>query len=284
MPTSSARPSHEARGRGAGEGEGQGPERGGRAPAVPLKRIVSFLDDYLAIQSIADYATALNGLQLDADGPVHSFAVAVDASQRVIEEAAPHADLLIVHHGIFWDGLQPLRGTRFQRIRTLIESGTALYSAHLPLDGHGEVGNAVVIARALRLRKLTPFGSYNGARVGWSGQLAEPGTVDSIRAKLARVLDGPVRALPGGPEKIAAAGVVTGAGGSFLAEAAERGLDLLVTGEANHHHAIEAAEVGVTLLLGGHYATETFGVRALAELLTDRFGIRGSFVDAPTGL
>ena len=284
MRTSGTRPLGEERRPRAREGEERARREDDGPSSVPLDRIVSFLDDYLAIPSTADYPTALNGLQIEADGPVRSFAVAVDASQRVIEEASTHADLLIVHHGIFWEGLQPLRGPRFRRVRTLIERGTALYSAHLPLDGHPEVGNAIAIARALGIRDPEPFGSYNGTPVGWCGRLAEPQAEDAIRARLARVVAGPVGALPGGPGIVNAVGVVTGAGGSLLVEAAARGLDLLVTGEANHHHAIEAAEVGVTLLLGGHYATETFGVRALAELLTERFGIQGSFVDAPTGL
>ncbi len=284
MPENGTPPPGETAKRRKGEGEEENPTRRDDDSGVPLERIVSFLDDYLAVHSTPDYPTALNGLQVEAAGPVRTFAVAVDASQRVIDETTPHADLLIVHHGIFWDGLRPLRGPRFRRVRALIESGTALYSAHLPLDGHPEVGNAVAIARALRLRNLNPFGSYKGAPVGWSGRFTEPIPENTVRTELAQVLEGPVGVLPGGPDVVATVGVVTGAGGSLLAEAAERGVDLLITGEANHHHAIEAAEVGVTVLLGGHYATETFGVKALADVVTNRFGIKGRFVDAPTGL
>lgn len=251
--------------------------------AVPLADVAGFLDEYLAIGDAPDYPGALNGLQMEGPESVKRFAVAVDASEAVIAEAGEWADLLIVHHGLFWGGLQPLTGPRFRRVRRLIESGTALYSAHLPLDGHPEVGNAAVLARKLGIAGLEPFGDYRGNPVGWKGNRPAIRLGD-LQASLAALTGSPVRALPGGPDVVARVGVVTGAGASMLDAASAAGLDVLVTGEAQHHHAIEAAELGVSVLLGGHYATEVWGVRALAAILEDRFGIEGRFVDSPTGL
>ena len=251
--------------------------------AVPLARVAGFLDEYLAAENHPDYPHALNGLQVEGPERVSRFAAAVDASEAVIAEAGEWADLLIVHHGLFWGGLQPLTGPHFRRVRILIESRTALYSAHLPLDGHAEVGNAAVLARKLGVEALEPFGQYGGMPVGWKGNLPEL-PLRELEDSLAALTGSRVRTLPGGPGTVAGVGVVTGAGAPMLREAAAAGLDVLVTGEAQHHHAIEAAELGVSVLLGGHYATEVWGVRALLALLEDRFGIAGRFVDSPTGL
>lgn len=254
--------------------------------SVALGEIVELLDGYLNIGTAVDYANALNGLQVEAPGPVRRFAVAVDASEAVIRVVQEWADLLVVHHGLFWGGLQPLTGPHFRRVKALIESGTALYSAHLPLDAHAEIGNAAVLARALRVTSLEPFGRYEGTPIGWHGKLTRRPdcTLGTLAEDLSAVLGNQVVTLPGGPDKVASVGIVTGAGASTLREAAALGLDVLITGEAQHHHAIEAAELGVTVLLGGHYATETWGVKKIAELLTGRFGIEGRFVDSPTGL
>ena len=252
-------------------------------PEVPLAEIVGFLDEYLDVDRFPDYPNALNGLQVEGPERVGRFAVAVDASEAVIEATRDRADLLIVHHGLFWSGLQPLTGPHFRRIALLVGSETALYSAHLPLDGHSEAGNAAVLARRLGLASLQPFGEYQGRHIGWSGTLRETPLAD-LAAALAALTRERVQTLPGGPATVTAVGIVTGGGASMLHEAAARGLDVLITGEASHHHAVEAAETGVSVLLGGHYATEVWGVRAVRRLLEDRFGIKGRFVDSPTGL
>lgn len=267
--------------------------------AASLSQVVAFLDDYLAVKEVPDYPGALNGLQVEGPGPVRRVAVAVDASEAVIGKATKwRADLLLVHHGLFWGGLQPLVGRHFRKVQALVTGGTALYSAHLPLDAHTEVGNAAVLARKLGLSDLVPFGEYKGCAVGCAGTVengagAENGTdaengpgtpIADLEARLAAALNGPVRTLPGGPDTIVRVGVVTGGGASMLGEAAAKGLDALVTGEAQHHHAIDAAELGVTVVLGGHYATETWGVRATADTLQERFGVETMFVESPTGL
>ena len=253
--------------------------------AVCLADITGFLDEYLNTEGTPDYPGALNGLQVAGPEAVSRCAAAVDASESVIEAVAEWADLLIVHHGLFWGGLRPLTGPRFRRVKALIDGRTALYSSHLPLDNHPEAGNAAILARELRLSDLEPFGDYHGTNVGWRGKtdLARRRLGD-LRGRLSQVLGRDVTTLPGGPATAGSVAVVTGAGASTLEEAAAAGADVLVTGEAQHHHAIDAAELGVTVLLGGHYETETFGVRKIAEILTERFGIEGRFVDSPTGL
>lgn len=288
---------------------------GAEKAAVPLAGVVAFLDDYLDVAATPDYPGALNGLQVEAPGPVERVAVAVDASTAVIREAAARADLLVVHHGLFWGGAEPLTGHRFERVRLLVENRTALYSVHLPLDAHPEVGNAAVLARRLGMAELAPFGRYEGTPVGCRGRFdagaarsrrggepveewragsgdgaagsrsSPPGLAQADLAdRLAGLTGASVQVLPGGPAAIEEAAVVTGAGASTLREAAAAGLGALVTGEAQHHHAIEAAECGVSVFLAGHYATETWGVQAVAELLRERFGIETWFVDSPTGM
>ena len=252
-------------------------------PSVPLAEIVGFLDEYLDVDRFPDYPNALNGLQVEGPERIGRLAVAVDASEAVIEAVRDRAELLIVHHGLFWGGLQPLTGPLFRRIGLLVGSGTALYSAHLPLDGHPEVGNAAVLARRLGLASLEPFGEYQGTHIGCRGTLDATPLAD-LAAALSALTGDRVRTLPGGPETVTRVGIVTGGGASRLHEAADRELDVLITGEASHHHAIEAVELGVSVLLGGHYATEVWGVKAVMDLLENRFGIEGRFVDSPTGL
>ena len=250
-------------------------------PSVLLTDITRFLDEYLDTGGTPDYPGALNGLQVAGPERVTRVAVAVDASESVIDAVTGWADLLVVHHGLFWGGLRPLTGPRFRRVRALIEGRTALYSSHLPLDCHPEAGNAAILARELRLAALEPFGDYRGTHVGCRGTVRTGRrALGDFRAKLAEVLGREVTTLPGGPAVVRSAAIVTGAGASTLEEAAAAGVDVLVTGEAQHHHAIDAAELGVTVLLGGHYETETFGVARIAEILTDRFGIEGRFVDS----
>lgn len=253
---------------------------------MKLESLLQYLDAYLGTPDHPDYPTALNGLQVGGPDEVTRIAAAVDASEASIHAAVElRANLLLVHHGLFWEGLQPLTGRRLRRFRPLLENGIAVYSAHLPLDSHPEVGNNALLGQALGLEPRGRFAAYHGVEIGWWGELPDPLRVSSLRDRLARVLGGgPVHVIPGGPERIARIGVVTGGGASFTAEAAEMGLDALVTGEGSHHTYFDAVELGVHVLMGGHYATETFGIRGLAAHLSERFGIDWDFVDQPTGL
>lgn len=252
---------------------------------MKLESLVQYMDDYLSVTGYPDYPGALNGLQVGGPESVEKVVAAVDASEASISEAAASgADLLLVHHGLFWGGLRPLTGRRLRRVRALIENGVALYSCHLPLDGHAEIGNSALLARALGLELEGRFAAYQGAEVGWHGRPPEPLDVDGLRGTLEAAVGGPVHVVPGGPERIDRVGVVTGGGADFTEEAARLGLDALVTGEAHHHNHFDAMELGVHLLLGGHYATETFGVRALGAHVAERFDLDFEFVDQPTGL
>jgi len=248
--------------------------------------LLQYLDAYLGVPGHPDYPTALNGLQVEGPDEVRRIAAAVDASERSIQAAvSAGADLLLVHHGLFWDGLQPLTGRRMRRIRPLIEHGIGVYSAHLPLDAHAEVGNCALLARALGLIPEARFAEYEGLRIGWWGALDTPVDGPGLVLLLEEALDGaPVRLVAGGPDRVERVGVVTGGGASFVGEAVALGLDALVTGEGSHHTYFDAMELGIHVLFGGHYATETFGVRALARHVAARFDLEWEFIDQPTGM
>jgi dinuclear metal center YbgI/SA1388 family protein len=248
---------------------------------MKLASLVEYLDGYLRIAGHPDYPTALNGLQVEGAAEVERIAAAVDASEAAVDAALDReAQLLIVHHGLFWDGLRPVTGRRRRKLAKLIEGDLSVFSVHLPLDAHVEVGNCILLARALGVEPSGRFGTYQGTDIGWWGAL------DLGRAELAKraekVLGGDVRLLASGPERVSRVGVLTGSG-AFVEEAARLGIDTVVTGEGAHHIAIDAAELGVNVLYGGHYATETFGVRALAAHLGDRFGLKHDFLELPTG-
>jgi dinuclear metal center YbgI/SA1388 family protein len=252
---------------------------------MKLESLLQYLDGYLGTAAHPDYPQAHNGLQVGGSRDVWHVAAAVDASAASIRRAVEtRADLLIVHHGLFWSGSAPLAGRLLERIAPLVQSGTALYSSHLPLDAHVEVGNNVLMCRALGVEPEARFDAFEGVSIGWHGRLDSALDASALAQRLEKAVGGPVRVIAGGPERVERVGVVTGSGADALAEAAELGLDALVTGECQHHHYFDAMELGVHLLLGGHYATETFGVRALAEHVAKRFELESSFVDLPTGL
>jgi dinuclear metal center YbgI/SA1388 family protein len=248
-----------------------------------LDELVRYCDDYLRIRTVRDAPGALNGLQLANTGEVTRVAAAVDVCIATVQMAAEQgADLLIVHHGLFWDGPQPLVGPQFTRVTRLIQHDMALYSAHLPLDCHEEVGNASLLARHLGLQIRGGFGTWHEQECGVWGE-GEVGR-DALTTTLAGVLGAVPKVMPFGPEIVRKVGVATGAGGAFISQAAQVGLDTLITGEGNHHTYFEAEELGLNVFYGGHYATETFGVKALAEHLSARFGLPWVFLDHPTGL
>lgn len=253
---------------------------------MKLESLLQYLDAYLGIPGHPDYPTALNGLQVEGPGEVGRIVAAVDASEASVRAAVDAgADLMLVHHGLFWGGLRPLTGRQMRRIKPLVEHGIGLYSAHLPLDAHAEVGNCALLARTLGLRLEDRFAEYKGVQIGWWGTLDPALDGPGLSHLLEEALEGaPVRLVAGGPDRVERVGVVTGGGTSFVEEAVSLGLDALVTGEGSHHSYFDAMELGIHLLFGGHYATETFGVRALAEHVAERFGLEWSFLDQPTGM
>jgi len=259
------------------------------AAAVALPEIVAHLDAQLRTGAIADYPNALNGLQLESRRPVSRVAAAVDYSTATVRQAvALRADLLLVHHGMFWGGLQPLRGEHFERIATLIERGVAVYASHLPLDMHPELGNNALLARTLGLEPNGGFARHGTTEIGVSGESDAATSELAERARSFAAEHGHVLVTT----PIAAGrrtrrwGICTGAGASSatIAEAVERGIDTLVVGEGPHHTAVEARDRGLVLMYAGHYATETLGVRALAKHLAAVFGVDATFIDAPTGV
>ncbi len=248
-----------------------------------LQELVRYCNDYLRTSTVRDYPEALNGLQVGNAGTVSRIAAAVDVCSATVRMAAEQgADFLLVHHGLFWGGVRPLVGPQLERVSHLIRHGIALYGAHLPLDCHPEVGNAAVLARKLGVTIQGDFGSWQDQPVGVRG------TIDCDRESfvhtLATALGCPARAMLFGPPRVQRIGIVTGAGGSFIRHAAAEGLDTFVTGEGAHHTFFDAEELRLNVFYGGHYATETFGVRAFAHHLGERFTLPWIFLDHPTGL
>jgi dinuclear metal center YbgI/SA1388 family protein len=248
-----------------------------------LSDIVSYTDRFLRIRGVGDWDNALNGLQIENSGRLTRIGAAVDVSTRVLTEAQKQdVDLLIVHHGLFWPGLQAVQGALRRQLRIAFEKDIALYSAHLPLDIHPKIGNNAQLVAALGLKSAQPFLEEKGQPVGLKVRASLPRS--ELVRKLQKVLNGPVKVFGFGPKQSRSIGVVTGAAGSEIYRVADAGNDTFITGEAPHWAAVAAEELGMNLLLGGHYATEVFGVKALAAHLSKRFGIPWEFIDCPTGL
>jgi dinuclear metal center YbgI/SA1388 family protein len=250
---------------------------------VRLDDLVQYLNNYLRTSEVGDDPHALNGLQVENGGEVGHVAAAVDACQAVIDQAAERgADLLLVHHGLFWGGLEPLVGRHFRRVSALVRHGIALYAAHIPLDRHAEVGNNVVLARKLGMEVRGWFGEYRGAPLGTWGEMDTPR--EALAARLGEILGAQVRLIAGGPERARRVGIITGSAGSMIPHARQAGLDTFITGEGKHWTYFDAEELGLNVCFAGHYATETLGVQALAAHLAERFQLPWSFIDHPTGL
>ena len=252
-------------------------------PAIDLARVVSYLDRYLRTSEVPDAPNALNGLQLANGGTISRVTAAVDLCDATVQMAAQQgADLLLVHHGLFWGGLQPLTGRAYRRVAGLIRHNIALYSAHLPLDVHPEVGNNAVLAHRLGVARRGEFGEEYGMRIGVWGEVDIPRAV--LAQRLGEVVGGDPRLMAFGPERVRRVGIVTGAAGSMIGQAAAQGLDTYITGEGAHHTFFDAEELGLNVFYAGHYATETFGVKALAERLCTEFDLPWTFLDHPTDL
>jgi len=219
-----------------------------------LAEIVRYTDRFLRIRDVGDWENALNGLQIENSGRVTRIGASVDISTRVLTEAAKqNVDLLIVHHGLFWPGLQPVRGALCRQLQLAFENDIALYSAHLTLDIHSRVGNNAQLVAALGLKSPQPFLEEKGQPVGL--KIRASVTRTSLVRNLRKALNGPVKIFDFGPKRTRVIGVVTGAAGSEIYRVADEEIDTFITGEAPHWAAVAAEELGVNLLLGGHYAT-----------------------------
>ncbi len=229
-------------------------------PAIDLAAVVSYLDRYLRTSELPDAPNALNGLQLANGGTISRVTAA----------------------GLFWGGLQPLTGRAYRRVAGLTRHNIALYSAHLPLDVHPEVGNNAVLAHRLGVARRGEFGEEYGMRIGVWGEVDIPRAV--LAQRVGEVVGGHPRLMAFGPERVRRVGIVTGAAGSMIGQAAAQGLDTYITGEGAHHTFFDAEELGLNVFYAGHYATETFGVKALAERLCAEFDLPWTFLDHPTDL
>ena len=250
-----------------------------------LNTIVSHLDKILSIGEIPDYPQALNGLQLQNQGEVTRVAGAVDACLPVIEQAVEeYVDLLIVHHGLFWQGAQRIEGSLYRKLKLAMDSDLAIYSAHIPLDVHPDLGNNALFAKAIGLRDPHPFFPWKGILLGLQGHMGI--SLDKLADRVTRAVaaSDPVHVCAGGPEKAGMVGIITGGAGSEIGAIAQAGIDTFITGEGPHWSYTAAEELGVNLIYAGHYATETFGVRALAGVLAKKYSLSQRFIDHPTGL
>ncbi|HEV8619222.1 MAG TPA: Nif3-like dinuclear metal center hexameric protein [Candidatus Udaeobacter sp.] len=250
---------------------------------LSLPEIVRYIDDYLRIREIEDWPNAVNGLQIENSGRVTKIGAAVDVSTRVLTEAAnKEVDFLIVHHGLFWPGLQPVTGALWRQLKLALENDIALYSAHLPLDVHPKVGNNAQLAGLLGLKSTQPFLEEKGQLVGLKARASLPR--EELTRRLRKAVGGPIKSFNFGPKKTNSIGLITGGAGSEIYQIAREKIDTWITGEAPHWAAVAAEELGMNLLLGGHYATETFGVKALAAHLSKRWNIPYAFIGSPSGM
>jgi dinuclear metal center YbgI/SA1388 family protein len=257
---------------------------------MDLATLCDRLDERLRTDDYADLDASPNGLQIGPEsGSVDRVVCAVDAVRATAEAAVERdADLLVTHHGTIWGGTERVTDQLYDRLEPLYGGDCALYVSHLPLDGHPDLGNAAGLADLLGLVNREPFGHVGPEPIGLRGQAPDGLDPAAVRDLLADELD-TGHAEPQlldhgrGPDGATDVAVVTGSGADFFEEARTADVDLFVTGEGKGKLYHEAREAGVNVVLGGHYATETFGVRALADLVDD-WGPDTEFVGHPTGL
>lgn len=250
--------------------------------------LASYTDELLISKSTPDYPNAVNGLQLENRSSIRGIAAAVDFSTRAIHGVIEKgANLLIVHHGMFWGGVSPFTGPSYRTLRMLMENDIAVYSSHLPLDRHPTLGNNALLAAELGLTPTGSFARFQDVFIGVSGESDLETASLVTRARDFAKSYGEIRTsvIPSG-QRTRKWGICTGAGASAetLSEASAAGIDTLIVGEGSHWTAIHAEEHGLAIIYAGHYATETLGVSALARHLADRYELPWSFIAAPTGL
>ncbi|MFC6733446.1 Nif3-like dinuclear metal center hexameric protein [Haladaptatus sp. DYSN1] len=254
---------------------------------MQLSELVSRYDDRLRTADYAAFDASANGLQVGPeDKEVTTVAFGVDAAVSTIEAAArADADVFVVHHGLSWGGFDRVTGSTYERIRLLVENDIALYVSHLPLDGHEELGNAAGIADVLELENCERFGAEATEYIGVRGTAPEPFSVTDLREELVGLDNGGqrVQVLEHGPAEIEDIGIITGSGTDWIPEAEATGVDALITGEGKQQAYHNSKEAGIHVFLAGHYATETFGVRALQQL-AEEWGLETTFIGEPTGL
>ena len=245
--------------------------------------LVSYLDVYLGVRAMKDYGE--NGLQVEGADEVMKLAFAVDACQETIDAAiAAAAQMLIVHHGLFWGKPLLVVGPHRRRVHALLAADCSLYAVHLPLDSHPEVGNNAQLARLLGLTVTGGLGEAFGATIGVIAEAPVDLSREQLIGRLTAALGRPPLATLAGPAQVHRVGIISGGAAEDIQAAAAAGCDTYITGETSHSYYHAAAEYGLNVIYGGHYATETVGVVALAAHLAERFGLAWTFIDLPTGL
>ncbi|MFW5694357.1 MAG: Nif3-like dinuclear metal center hexameric protein [Alkalispirochaeta sp.] len=240
----------------------------------------------LPLEEYAGIDGSKNGLQVDRQNQeIRHVALAVDAAQETFERAAEiGADLIFVHHGLFWGREQVLTGDHYRRVRFLFDHDIALYAVHLPLDAHLSLGNNAGMAEALQLGEVEPFGLVKGMPIGVAGHFPHPVTVDHVVNTLFGEKYTPLAVLKFGPSQVRSVGIISGGAPLEVDQAIEQGLDLYITGDANHIAYHRCRESGINAIFGGHYATEVWGVQRVGEMLANEAGLAVTFLDVPTGL
>jgi dinuclear metal center YbgI/SA1388 family protein len=247
--------------------------------------LVKYLDELLELELWEKIDVSLNGLQIEGANRISRIALAVDASEqtfRMCIKAA--AQMLIVHHGLFWGKPLPLAGTHRRRIKLLLDSDISLYAAHLPLDFHPQLGHSACIARALGLEIKDNLTTESGMDLGTLAHAPEPLDLSLFVASVDRQLDTKSRVLPFGREAVERVGIISGYGSKILDEPLSKKIDTFLTGESSHTLYHFAKEFGVNVVFAGHYATEVPGLKELASHLASRFALETEFLQAPTGL
>ena len=246
-----------------------------------LSDLIDELDAMLEPDRYKDYGP--NGLQITGPEEILCIVSGVSANLATFQAAADlGADLVLTHHGLLWDKApRRIDEAMKRRLKVLFDHDMALAAYHLPLDGHLEHGNNALLAQGLGAVEARPFGEHGAVTIGVEARFDEPISREELLARVAELCGRHPLAFADGPDPVRSIGIVSGAGGDYLPEAAARGLDAFLTGEPSERDMAEAAERGVTYIAAGHYATETFGVRRLGDLLAERFGIRHAFADVP---
>jgi dinuclear metal center YbgI/SA1388 family protein len=244
--------------------------------------LLAELDALLEPARFGDYC--VNGLQVPGPDRVHTLATGVSAGAQLFELAAHEgANMLLVHHGLFWGaGVQAVDLVLKRRLQLLFDADIALAAYHLPLDAHPELGNNALLAQALGAERREPFALHHGQAIGCLATLPHPGMLaDDLFAHVREVTAREPLVLGSGPAHVRRVAIVSGAGADYLDEAAAAGAHALLTGEAPERSMAHARELGLHLIAAGHYSTETLGVRCLGERLAERFDLRHVFLDVP---
>ncbi len=249
-----------------------------------LHEIESYINNELRLGETPDYSAAHNGLQLSNNGTVTKVAAAVDASLPVIRKAINEgADMLVVHHGLFWQGVQRLVAAQYDKFAEAIQANLAIYSAHIPLDVHPVMGNNALLAKAVAMDSFIYYHDWKGIKLGVR-QKMELG-FDEMIQRIEAAVGQEVHYCRGRQEpSVGVVGIITGGAGSEIAAMAAQGIDTFITGEGPFWSYPLAEELGVNLIYAGHYATETFGVKALTSQIANKWQLPQVFIDHPTGL